>query len=124
MMRHRGEREPPAHDMLPIERTIALVLTAGLALSIALMAVGLVLCVVRGASLPRHAMPLTDLPHGLVSLSPVAYLSLGLIALIATPFARVVGSLIDFALEHDRRYVAVTATVLAVMCLSILLGRA
>ena len=55
---------------------------------------------------------------------PAAYLSLGLLVLIATPFVRVAGSIITFARERDRRYVLITAVVFAVMCLSVVLGRA
>ena len=57
------------------------------------------------------------------SSDPAAYLSLGLIVLIATPFVRVAGSIVAFARERDRRYVLVTAVVLAVMCLSVVLGK-
>ena len=42
---------------------------------------------------------------------------------MATPFVRVAGSIVTFALERDRRYVLVTAVVLAVMCLGVVLGR-
>ena len=51
-------------------------------------------------------------------------MSLGLIVLVATPFVRVLGSMVAFAVERDRVYVLVTATVFVVMCLSVLLGRA
>ena len=44
--------------------------------------------------------------------------------LIATPFVRVAGSLLAFALLRDRRYALVTAVVLAVMCVSVLIGKA
>jgi uncharacterized membrane protein len=44
--------------------------------------------------------------------------------LIATPFVRVAGSIVAFAREHDRRYVLITSVVLAVMCLSVVLGKA
>ena len=36
---------------------------------------------------------------------------------------RVAGSLVAFARERDRRYVLVTAVVLAVMCLGVVLGK-
>ena len=58
------------------------------------------------------------------SSDPAAYLSLGLLVLIATPFVRVAGSIVAFARERDRRYVLVTAVVLAVMCLGVVLGKA
>jgi uncharacterized membrane protein len=69
-------------------------------------------------------VPVVDLQARLMALDPAAYLSLGLIVLIATPFVRVAGSLVAFARERDRRYVLITAVVLAVMCASVLLGKA
>ena len=114
---------PPVHVMDPVERTIHLVLLAGIAVSVALMAVGLALGVLQGGGIPRGVVPLADLPEAARALTPAAFLSLGLIVLIATPFVRVAGSLVAFAREGDRRYVAITAVVLAVMCVSVLLGR-
>ena len=109
--------------MDPVERTVHLVLLAGIAISVALMAAGLVVGVLKGGGIPRGVVPLADLPGAVRSLSAAALLSLGLIVLIATPFVRVAGSLIAFAREGDRRYVGITAVVLAVMCASVLLGR-
>ena len=113
-----------AHHLDPVERTIRDVLLVGIAVSVTLMAVGLALGVARGTMLPRAMVPLTALPSALAHLDPAAYVSLGLIVLVATPFVRVLGSLVAFAVERDRTYVLITATVLVVMCFSVLLGRA
>ena len=110
--------------MDPLERLVRVILLCGIAVSVGLMATGLVLGVVQGAGLPRGVVPLTDIPHALVALRPAAYLSLGLIVIIGTPFVRVVGSLVIFVKERDRRYIWVTATVLFVMCVGVLLGQA
>lgn len=56
---------------------------------------------------------LTTLPH------PQALILLGLLILIATPVARVVFSLIAFAIEGDRLYVGFTLTVLAILLYSL-----
>jgi len=114
---------PPAHVMDPVERMIHLVLLAGIAVSVALMAAGLAVGLLKGGGMPRGVVPLADLPRAARGLSPAAFLSLGLIVLIATPFVRVAGSLIAFVREGDHRYVVVTAVVLGVMCASVLLGR-
>jgi len=122
----RPEQGSPdrAHVMDPVERVIRSVLLCGIALSVALMAAGLVLGVARGAGLPRGVVPLAELPRALAALRPAAYLSLGLIVLIGTPFVRVAGSLVVFVRERDRRFVLVTTIVLLVMCLGVVLGRA
>jgi uncharacterized membrane protein len=116
--------QAPKHQMDPIERTVNRILVAGVALAVALMAAGLVLSVVDGQGLPTHVVSLGDLPTLLGSLDPDACLSLGLIVLIATPFVRVAGTIVAFALEHDRRYVVITGVVFVVMCLGVALGRA
>jgi uncharacterized membrane protein len=115
--------DPARHAMSPIERTIHWTLLVGLALSVVLMAVGVLLGAMNGAGLPRGAVSLGSLRAELLAGSPAAYLSLGLIVLIATPFVRVAGSLVVFARQRDARFVLVTAVVLAVMCASVLLGR-
>jgi uncharacterized membrane protein len=115
---------PPRHRMDPIERMVARVLGIGIGISLALMLAGVALSIARGQALPSHVVRLGDLASQLVALDPAAYLSLGLVTLIATPFVRVAGSLVAFARERDRRYVLITAVVLAVMCVSVLLGRA
>jgi len=62
-------------------------------------------------------------PRGFGSLGslsgPEAVIQLGLLILIATPVARVIFSLVGFALERDRVYVAITLVVLAVLVYSI-----
>lgn len=113
----------PAHAMAPLERAIHGILAGGIVLSVALMATGLVLGVAQGSGLPRGVVALGELPHALAALWPAAYLSLGLIVLIGTPFVRVVGSIVVFARERDRLYVLITAIVFLVMCLGVALGK-
>lgn len=48
----------------------------------------------------------------------------GIVLLIALPIARVAVTLVIFALQRDRIYVGITAFVLAVLLLSLFLGRA
>lgn len=55
---------------------------------------------------------------------PDAIMQLGILALIATPIARVILSLVAFARQRDRTYVGITLIVLAVLAYSLLVGRA
>jgi uncharacterized membrane protein len=120
----REKAPPPRHQMDPVERMVRTILLTGITVAVALMAAGLALSVIDARGLPTHVVPLADLPSLLARLDPAAYLSLGLIVLIATPFVRVAGSLVAFARERDRRYVLITAVVLAVMCVSVVVGKA
>lgn len=119
----RMEDTATPHAMEPVERVIRAILVCGIAVSVALMAAGLALGVADGTGLPRGVVPIADLPAALRALRPEAYLSLGLIVLIGTPFVRVAGSLVVFVRERDRRYVLVTAIVLLLMCVGLALGR-
>ncbi len=49
-----------------------------------------------------------------------AIIDIGLLLLIATPVMRVVFSMVAFALEKDRLYVALTLIVLVILLLSLL----
>jgi len=109
--------------MDPLERTVQRVLQAGVAVSFGLMLAGLVLALVLKQPLTPRVTPVGDLGTGLAALDSAAFISLGLIVLIATPFVRVAGSLVAFLCLRDRRYALVTAAVLAVMCLSVLIGK-
>jgi uncharacterized membrane protein len=114
----------PRHEMDPIERMVSRVLGAGIVTAVAFLLAGIVLGLARGGGLPDHVVGVPDILRGLLEFDAAAYLTMGLLALVATPFVRVIGSIIAFALERDRRYVLLTAAVLLVMCLGVLLGRA
>ena len=58
--------------------------------------------------------------HGTVEWQPLAVIQLGILVLIATPVARVLFSMLGFALERDWMYVSVTAIVLALLLYSLL----
>lgn len=112
-----------------LELLVGNLLRAGVLLAAAVAALGGVLY------LWRHGMAVVDYgafrgePQALRSVSGTvagvlkgdarAVMQLGLLLLIATPIARVALSLVGFAKEGDRRYVAITALVLAVLLFSL-----
>ena len=110
---------------------VSQVLVVGVITSATLIAIGFVGSLVVGwegslSGQPALDQPITDfsgLVDGLQALRPVAIAQLGLIVLVATPIVRVVASLVGFALEGDRLYVAITAGVLAILLASALLFR-
>ncbi len=110
--------------MARLELSVERLLVIAVGLCVALMAIGLVLAVLQGEGLPHDVVGVQDLLGAARRGDPAAYLSLGLLVLLATPVLRVAGALAVFALERDRRYVLVTAAVLAVMGVGVLLGRA
>jgi len=112
-----------------IEQTVGNLLRNGVIAAAAVVAAGAVVFLVRhGAEPPHYGMfrgEPSDLRHvgGIVADaragSARGLIQLGLLLLIATPVARVAFSVVGFALEGDRVYVAVTLVVLAVLLFSL-----
>jgi len=96
-----------APDTGRLERVLGVVLRAGALTSTALLAAGLLVAM---------AAPALALGHGLTSV--------GLIILIATPVARVVVSVADFAAQRDWLFLVLTGAVLLVLCGSLLVALA
>jgi uncharacterized membrane protein len=115
--------QPPQTAQIFVERLVERLLSVAIGVSVSLMLLGVALGLAAGDGLPDAVLGVSGLPEALMRWEPAAYLSLGLLVLMATPFIRVAGALVVFAMERDRRYVLVTAAVLAVMCLSVLLGQ-
>jgi uncharacterized membrane protein len=110
---------------------VSWVLTIGVTVSAVLIALGFAgsLVVGWGGSLlgePGADTVIADfdgLIAGLAALRPQAIAQFGVVILVATPILRVMTSLVGFALERDRLYVAITAFVLAILLGSALLIR-
>ncbi len=67
----------------------------------------------RGEPADLRAVP--QIVHGAIALRPLELIQLGLLLLIATPVARVMFSVLGFALERDWMYVVITLLVLALL---------
>jgi uncharacterized membrane protein len=68
---------------------------------------------------PAELTHVTEVAHDAFSLHPLGVIQLGLLLLIATPVARVVFSVIGFAMERDWMYVVFTLIVLATLLYSL-----
>ncbi|HPW54217.1 MAG: DUF1634 domain-containing protein [Thermoanaerobaculaceae bacterium] len=103
-------------------RIVGTVLAAGVYGSVLLMVIGAVVAAVAPspAALPRTP---GELLRGVASGQGLALMQLGVALLIATPVLRVLASVLSFVREHDWTYVIVTATVLALLLLSVVLPR-
>ena len=116
-----GARITPPADL---DRSIARILTMGTYGSVALLGVGVVLMLAAGiaplAGGPRFELDL--LVDDLVHFRPAGFLWLGIVAVIATPSARVLASLVGFARRGERPMAIVATLILAVIVLSVALG--
>ena len=133
--------KPDEHEQDPrvrrVELLISGLLRTGVAVSLALIIFGTVLTFLHHPSyldsateLQRLASPRAALPHtlnavqgGLLAGRGQAFVSLGLLLLIATPILRVAVSILAFLYQRDRVFVLITTTVLILLLLSFVLGK-
>jgi len=106
-----------------LEQIVGNLLRAGVAISAAIVLAGgvwyLALSSEKAPDYRKFQPSVRDI-HAVVHLpAPEAMILAGLLILIATPVARVVLSLVGFALERDWQYVMCTAIVLAILLYSI-----
>jgi uncharacterized membrane protein len=118
--------------MTDFKSAIGLVLRYGVIASFIVVASGSVLLFLEGQtgyypigsaeqlfdSPNKFLIGLAPLIQGVASAKPYAVIDLGLAVLLATPVARVVISIFLFAAEKRYAFVAITATVLAILMLS------
>ena len=107
-----------------IDTVVHHTLVAGMAVGLALLLTGLALSAAGRGGLAVASLKAPVALRAAIHLRAPGFYSLGLLALILTPFVRVVGSIVAFAVARDWRFVAVTAVVLAVMLASIAVGAA
>lgn len=124
-----------------LERAVTLVLRIGVLLSSACIVAGTVVSLLSRANRRADAAGLSALRRGAVHPSALAHYAtvgavlhglghgtgpalvmVGVLLLVATPVVRVAASLAIFALQRERRFVFITALVLAVLVGSFALG--
>ena len=107
-----------------LEGRIARILRVGTYGAVTLIAIGVVALLAAGRS-PLDVAPGLDpgrLIGDLVALRPEAFLWLGLIAVLATPAARVAVSVMGFWRAGDRAMATVAILVLLVILLGVVIG--
>ncbi len=107
-----------------LDLVVARILLYGTYVSVLLVAIGVVLMLAAGISPLDDAPPLdiSAIPADIVALDPAGFLWLGLLAVIATPSARVIASLVGYAQGRDWQMVAVSVGILTVIATSVLLA--
>ncbi len=108
-----------------LDRSIARLLTVGTYVSVALLAAGVVLMLARGISPLAGGPPFQPelIVDDLVNGRPAGFMWLGLVAVIATPVARVIAALIGFTRRGERTMAVVSLLILGVIALSVGLAR-
>jgi uncharacterized membrane protein len=106
---------------LKSELAISRVLRYGALISTLIMAAGVVLRAIRGHGAVSGAgfVHLPELLPHVLRMEPIAVTELGVLLLLLTPVARIVVTMITFAVEHDMKYMLISLGVLAVVLFSI-----
>lgn len=108
-----------------VELAIGRLLFAGTVLGVGLLLAGVVLMAFAGIDPTGGAGPRFDARRvvpDLLAARPEGFLWAGIVVLIATPVARVVGELIAFALRRDRVMALVAVAILGIIGLSVVLA--
>ncbi len=121
---------PPAQEH--VEQIVGNLLRIGVLVAAAVtLAGGIAFMIHHGSLVPSHSVfrgepemlsTLTGVITGAIALQPAAIVQLGIVLLIATPVARVLLTLIAFAIQRDWMYVLISAIVLVLLTYSLVVG--
>jgi uncharacterized membrane protein len=118
--------KPGATDYGNVYRGVHRVLAWGMGISSALYALGVARSWPHSPTIPLTApyeLTLPQVARGLAHLDAASLMWLATVLLILTPVTRVVVAFIAFWQDGDRRFMLVTGAVLAIIALTVFLGR-
>ncbi len=104
------------------------VLLGGMLISTALFAIGTVRALLQPEFVPltpewvRSHYNVSAVIRGLAHLDPMVTMMVATVLLILTPVARVLVSIVAFAIDGDRKFVAITGLVFLIMIATVVLG--
>jgi len=117
-----------------VEQMIGRLLQIGVMIAAAVVIVGAAMFLVqhgrdpvgyhRFSTSPSPLWTLGGIARGVAALDSASIVQFGLVLLIVTPVMRVALTLVAFALQRDRVYVALTTVVLALLLYGLIWGRA
>ena len=112
-------------ELLKIERNIGKILRVGVFVSTTVIIIGILMFLLSGHSGYAEGVwpdKFKEILSGLVEFKALAWLMTGLFLLILTPVLRVVASIVAFAKEGDKLYVAITTLVLIILIVAMFVG--
>ena len=120
MIEQSAPSTAPSHDAAPIRSAAATTLMWGFRVTVAILAVGLGVTLLRGHDLESEATDFSDLIPGLLDGEGSAIVSLAILAMMVTPVATVIVTAWGFFRIGDRRYGRISLIVLGVLAISII----
>ena len=118
-------KELTKEELLKIERNIGKILRIGVFVSTTVIIIGILMFLLSGHSGYAEGVwpdKFNEILSGLVEFKALAWLMTGLFLLILTPVLRVVASIVAFAKEGDKLYVAITTLVLIILIVAMFVG--
>ncbi len=112
----------PDADPHQLEHAVHRTLLAGLIVSGVLLAAGLAIMLAQGHEQATQHQSFVTLLEPARQLDGRAVTTLGLLALMITPFLRVAVLLVGWTAERDWRFAGVALVVLVLLCVSLALG--
>lgn len=116
----------PAPATIGVEDRIARLLLLGAVTGIAFVAMGVILMAAAGIDPLATTYPGFEAGRvipDLLALRPEGFLWAGILVVIATPIARVLGELVTFALRRDRVMAAASGAIMVVVAASVVVAR-
>ena len=114
----RGEHR----EEMRLNTAISRVLVVGLLTAVALLVAGAILTIARPGVAVPHATAIRSIPAELAAGRPGGFLQLGLLVLLATPFARVLALGIAFARKRWWLFAGISAVVASLLIVGAVLG--
>jgi uncharacterized membrane protein len=107
-----------------LNRISRLILLAGIVIAISCMVSGLTWLIISGKPFATSVINPLDIPGAIIGGDPNALIDLGIVALIATPFVRVLAVFAMALSDRDRQFTLISATVVGLILLAVLIGLA
>ena len=114
-----SDRLTSTFEQTELRNRTAKVLETGFRISVAVIAVGLILSVIRQDDLPTTLDQPADIVRGIIDGDPGSILGLGIVSIILTPFVSTVVVATTFLKQGNRRYAEFSFLVLFILLISI-----
>jgi uncharacterized membrane protein len=109
-------------EEMRLNSIVSRLLVVGLLAAITLLVIGVILTIAQPGVAVPHTTSIKDIPEQLAALEPGGFYQLGLLVLLATPFARVVALGIVFAQRRQWLFAGISFLVMTMLILGAILG--
>lgn len=107
-----------------LDNWVSLGFRLGVAISFALVIIGIILISIAGTTEIEPVVPLNHLPQKILELNAMATITLGILVLLLTPVLQVVVALVFFLVNKNKPYLGIVLALLCVLAFSITLALA